>query len=200
MQLKQGNLVLWALAFGLVGATVAGAVVFSMRGEYQSEALLRLQVPYSAINLAAEEQKQKLIERVFAPASLLSVMKTFGIPPPATEEESIQKMREAIQIRPAYPDIEGPHESTLAIRFESPDRYVAQKVTQDFVARVIDENFRSTGERAPMIAELVRPASLPKTRRGPSLWPSVSIAFVECLQLGLIMLLVLRRKGAVAYT
>ena len=200
MQMKQGRLVLWALAFGLAGATVAGAVVFFMRGGYQSEALVRLEVPYSTVSLAAEERKRELIDRVLTPANLLSAMKTSGIPAAATEAESIRRMREAIQIEKAYRDIDSPHRSTLAIRFEGPDRYIAQRVTQNFVNRVIEENFRAHVEGTPLQAELVRPASLPKARRGPSLWPNAGIAFAECLQIGLIVLLLIRRKRPLTYT
>src|SRR5262249_348706 len=131
MQIKQGNLVLWALVFGFAGVVITGAAVFVMRGQYVSEALVRLQTPPGPILPVDDERK--LVERVLASQNLLTVMKTFGVAQGSNEEESIRRMREAIQIQPAYHDRDM---SVLSIRFANPDRNIAQRVAQDLVARV----------------------------------------------------------------
>lgn len=141
----------WSLlrigAFAAAGMAIGITIALLVPDEYVSTAVLRT---------TGGDQMLPALQSTFSEDSLEQVILKYGLYP--SERRStpmpkvVEKMRAAIRAQNL------PHQSALLVSFMYPDRYKAQAVTRDLVARI-------TGT---MPAEVLDPASMPQAPSSPN--------------------------------
>jgi hypothetical protein len=91
----------------------------------------------------------------------------YGVRWSAPSAEVMEQMKRAIVIEPSPG-----HDPTFTMRFEYPNRYIAQRVTQELVSRMIEANLRlaivevDSGSSNQM--QILDPPTLAEVPSGPS--------------------------------
>ena len=136
----------WIAAGGLLGLLVASAFLdFGFEEQYRSTAVIRVYpgIVSEQFLPGRQLQMQNVVQR-FAPhllsrATLTNIIQTYGLYPSELRriplEDVIEDMRQNLKL------LSGRDEK-LMISFSYPDRFLAQKVTQDIVGRFIQEDQR----------------------------------------------------------
>jgi len=207
MQLRNG-LLLTPLAFGAAAALIAVALLRIPNRPYESHAVLSVQTP--ELRTGGPAAFGLLTQRVLSAESLGQVMETFHLYEKDRAKgetgKALEKMRKSVTVS----SLLEPALGYASISYRNQDPVIAQQVTQDLVARFISENMRQAGKarvratkitlelrNGPETLELIAPASPARRPTGP---PSQSVvigaALAEGSQLGLIVALFRRRRGA----
>lgn len=206
MQLRNG-LLLTPLVFGAAAALIAAALLRIPTAPYESHAVLSVQTP--EFRTRGSAAFRSLTQRVLSAESLGQVMETFHLyereRAHGQTDKALEKLRRSIVVSSL---LEQPALGFVSISYNDQDPVTVQQVTQDLVARFIDENMR-IAEAAVRAAEppnvvisnirtqalqLIAPASPGRRRTGPNQAAVIGAALVEGSQLGLIVALFRRRS------
>jgi hypothetical protein len=145
-----------AAALGIAGLALGAAIAFSLPDRYSSVAVLRYDAPDGT-------GMQQLIAAVTSDGNLDSIVQRFGLYP--NDPEARRKLREHLYFRPVQ-TVNGKM-GVVAVQFEYPDRYLAQKVTYDVVSLLLEEAIGSNPSKVKRV-ELLDPASLPRNPKFPN--------------------------------
>ena len=140
----------WLVGGFLLGLT--GGYIYSLYNpeQYTSEARIREMPSLIAERYGARDLVQPMVDRVdqiaqstFSRNSLANIVRTYDLYPSEVArlplEDVLELMSKRLGIQRAGAG------SVVNIRFTHPDRYTAQRVTRDVMARLIDENIRERG-------------------------------------------------------
>ena len=142
----------WSILGGITGLLIATMVV-NFGDSYRSKGALRFApsaineryLPTAPVN--REAAFEKITESLLSRASLVNIIQTYGLYPfwikRVPIEEIIQEMKLDIEIGPFR------HEA-FAVAFTNQNPYIAQKVVQDLIGRIISEHRRIREEEASM--------------------------------------------------
>jgi len=107
-------------------------------------------------------------------------------------EEIVQEMRRSIRVYPANVS-----RSAFAISYEYPDRYKAQAVVRELMAKFLEANVaaqvNAPGRPGGIAMEVLDPASPPSTASSPNRAQIACAGFVAGLPLGLLIAFLRRR-------
>lgn len=211
MQLRTG-LLLTPLAFGAAAALIAVALLRIPTTPYESHAVLSVRT--WEFPTRGQAAFGSLTQRVLSSESLGRVMETFHLYEQDRAQgqtaKALEKMRKSIRVSSL---LEQPALGFVSITYHDQSPVIAQQVTQDLVARFIDENVRMRQDEAEAAVragvlperlqnflstaktiELIAPASLGRRPTGPNQSAIIGAALAEGSQLGLIIALFRRRS------
>jgi len=191
------------------GAVIAAVIAYRIPNEYESRVTLRV----SAIQRTGQMQfmpeadpvtnqhlgevtVRRAIESVERFDSLSRIINNFDLYDErwsAPSAEVIERMKRAIVVLPSPG-----HDPTFTLRFEYPNRYISQRVTQELVSRMIDANLRlamadaDSGFSAQM--RILDPPTLPQLPSGPSRLKITGEGLLAGLCGGILLGLVVRMR------
>lgn len=162
-------------AWGLGGLAVGFAITYIRPPQYSSEAFLVVSPPAIPASLYPSDPSQNVdnilstvLPTVLSRTVLTHIIQTFGLYQSARARQPIEaviaRMRQNIRIERQGENVilvaftyGDSHWSTLSqqmpddlVPHDRPDRYLAQRVAQDLVSRLIDQTVRNRGNQAFM--------------------------------------------------
>ena len=183
MQFSRWGLGRIAVATMLAGSAIAAVIAYRIPNQYDSRAILR----FAAMHRVGQSQFmpeadpvtnrhqgeltiRRLITSVESFENLSQIINDFdlyGVRWSAPSVEVIERMKRAIVVQPSLG-----HDPTFMLRFEYPNRYTAQRVTQELVSRMIEANLRLTVAEADSESsnrmQILDPPSLPVSPISPN--------------------------------
>jgi uncharacterized protein involved in exopolysaccharide biosynthesis len=150
-----------AALFGLAGALLGAAASFAMPVGYDSQAVVRLRGKDANAAFVHD-----LAQRVLTRDALTKEIQTNGMyasersSKPIEDIVEIMKGKIVIEKIVIKPSVQR-DENIFVVRFRDADRFLAQRVVQDLVGRLIDENLRSRPGWSATV-DLLDPPSLPQ--------------------------------------
>ena len=160
------------LAGGLAGIAVAAAISLAVPARYYSRAILRA-YPCGPKELSCDPRITQLEKDAFSRKTLARVLRLNKLMHIGSPDQSLDQFvaatRKAIRVVPLS---SSGGTRDLAVEFQSADPILAQLMTRQLVATLIDANTRVYHSPIPelkgMTLALQAPATLPKTPRGPN--------------------------------
>jgi hypothetical protein len=212
MQMTAWNFGKVTVGCGLAGLIVAGALAYTMPEYYVSMAVMRI-APLTAEGTSPDAARMQIQQRlqqmqleILSRHSLTGMMMRPSLDLYHRErahfplEDIVQDMRNKIHIRPARPAANGSVPANLfTISYEYPNKFKAQAVVRELVAKFAEVNITQQPEKAQNL-EVLDPASLPDRPSGPNRPAMLLLGLGAGLLLGLIaaLLLALRKRRGVA--
>jgi polysaccharide chain length determinant protein (PEP-CTERM system associated) len=148
----------WVLGPTFLGVVVAVVVAFLWPNTYVSKAIVRVvppQVPErfvpTNINIAID-QRINMAQSILSRATLTNIIQTYGLYPSQRKrspmEDVIEDMRKDVNVGSVFNVQRGKSMSAFEVSFAYQNRFLAQKVCADLVARFIDENIRARSQQS----------------------------------------------------
>jgi hypothetical protein len=175
MRINTWNMGKILAATGIAGMVIGLAVSLAFPRQYASTAVIKI-VPSSAVPVTHElvaNHVNRVAYGVMSRPSLTSIIDGFGLyrtqRAKEPREDIIDDMRTKITVRPETPKVDA--QIAFIVQFVYTDPVLAQQVTQQLVARFVDENLRvSLADKGSMTFEIIDAASLPRNPLSPSWW------------------------------
>jgi polysaccharide chain length determinant protein (PEP-CTERM system associated) len=159
----------WILAPAFLGLVVAVVVAYMWPDTYVSTATIRVTpqnipekyVPTN-VNVELSARIQQMAQTLLSRAVMTNIIQSYGLYPREQRtmpmEDVIEKMQNAISIGGVSALRLGGRQNVPAFRvqFQYANRYVAQKVVQDVVTRLIDENIRLRSNQSVLTTEFLQ--------------------------------------------
>lgn len=149
----------WIIGPAFIGLVIATVVAFLMEDTFVSNALLKItpqQVPeafvQSVINQQLADRINSMASNIQSRAQLTALIQRHGLYKKELAKEPIEdvltSMRKAIKIIPTggLVSVNGRNFPTFQVSFAYRERMLAQKVCQDLVSQLVDENLRQVNE------------------------------------------------------
>ncbi len=211
MQFSRWGLGWIAAAATLAGAAIAGVTAYRMPNQYISSTTVR----FAAMHQVGPEQfmpeadpvtnwhqGEETVRRLISSvesfeylSQLINEFDLYGERWSAPSAELIEQMKRAIKVEPSPG-----HDPTFTLRFEYPNRLIAQRVTQKLLWRMMEADLRLTIAEADSGSSnqmrILIPPTLPKSPTGPNRWKIMSEGLFAGLCGGILLGLVvqMRRK------
>jgi uncharacterized protein involved in exopolysaccharide biosynthesis len=184
MQFSRWGLGRLAAVTMLAGTAIAAVIAHRIPNQYESRATLRFAAMHrvgrgqfmpEADPVTNQHQGEMTVRRLIGSvesfenlSQIINDLDLYGERWSAPSAEVIERMKRAIVVEPS-PD----HDPTFKLRFEYPNRYIAQRVTQELVSRIIEANLHrlaiaevDSGSSIQM--QILDPPTLAKFPSGPS--------------------------------
>lgn len=185
-----------AAFFGLAGALLGAAASFAIPVGYDSQAVVRMRGKDANASFVYD-----LAQRVLTRDALTKEIQTNGMY--ATErssmplEDIVETMKGKIVIKPIVIKPAAQRDSNIfVVRFRDADRFLAQRVVQDLVSRLIDENLRSGLAGSSATVDLLDPPSLPQRPVTPARVNVMAMGLLAGLLSGALVATLRRRAPA----
>src|ERR1700680_1705382 len=162
----------WILGPVFARLGVSGAFAFLWPDTYVSTAVIRVVPPQVPENLVATNTSgdvqgriNSLAQLILSRATLLNIINTQGLYKKELSrkpsDDVIEDMRaHDIRVVPVAQSLQqserGPQYPTFEIQFSYNNRFTAQKVVQDLVARFLEENIREVSEQTVSTTQFLR--------------------------------------------
>jgi uncharacterized protein involved in exopolysaccharide biosynthesis len=186
MQIRTWNVATILAVAGFAGLLFAGGIALRLPKRFTSVSVVIIWPPEPVSQELPPDYVKTMASEIESPQTLARIIQTMDLYPreraQASIEEVTSRMRNEIQIRPirfTEPDATG----GFVVQFSYSDPALAQRVTQDLMARFIDLNVRKLSpERIGL--KVLDPASLPRRSSFPNTGGIALVGLAGGLMLG----------------
>ncbi len=179
---------------GILGLLIALGISLEVPRQYASTAVIKI-APSNFVSGEPGTSKSvgnyvnHLIYGVMSQASLMSIIEGSDLyrsePAKTAPEGVIDNMRRRITVRPKSSKSDG--RMAFSIQFVHTDPVIAQRVTQQLAARIMDESLReSLSGKESMTLEITDAPSLPGTPVSPNWWKISVVGLMAGMLIGMI--------------
>ncbi len=159
----------WILGPAMIGLVAGVVTAFLWPDTFVSDATVRVvppQVPerYVPANVTAQvsDRFNAMAQSILSRNTLTTIIQTYNLYPEARSrrpmEDILEDMRKDLNVYPVNPSGAAQRRNAVAFRvsFEYSNRFLAQKVTNDVVGRLIDEYTRSRSSQANQTTDFLQ--------------------------------------------
>ncbi|MBV8552977.1 MAG: hypothetical protein JOY54_16910 [Acidobacteriaceae bacterium] len=159
----------WLIAPAFAGLVISTVVAFALQNTYVSDALIRVVPQQISTELVHPVSAQDVADRVNAMVqslesrnTLTNIITTYGLYKSEVKhepfEDVISQMQKSIGIRPMTGLTSGTERELPAIQisFSYSDRYMAQKVCQNLVSRLMDASTEASSQTEVSVNQFLR--------------------------------------------
>lgn len=198
MQIRMPNVGKLAVAAGLAGVAVAGVIAFRMPDQFISTAVMRVSSGDRDSTLDRLNATQQVVLSRSSLEEIILQQNIYQTERRKLPLEDIVGQMRSHDVRMEIVDGNGPG-TTFTVSFQYPDRYQAQRVTQELTARVIEAQLHPglVGKQTGTTS-VVDAASLPQSAVAPNRLTIVALGLVSGLVLAVVLLGVRRWPLVVA--